>query len=456
MELNDTSAVADRLVKAGLSQDEAAAKSALFSQAAAALRDGGATSGRLHAWFIPGRIEVLGKHTDYAGGRSLICTVERGFCLVAWPRQDNVVRILDVVQNAQAEFAVHQELTLAPGHWSNYPKTVARRVARNFPGTLRGAEIALASDLPAAAGMSSSSALIVASFLVLARVNQLSEHEQYRRNISDAESLANYLGTVENGQSFGSLVGDRGVGTFGGSEDHTAILCSRAGQISQYGFCPARLERRIAIPRGYTFVIGSSGVVAEKTGLAMAKYNRVSRAVSAIVELAQRDMGAGYRYLADVVRRRTDEIGALRGMLSSAKHPDFDSSTLIERLEQFYIESELLIPAAGDALERAELQSFGSWVRISQHLAEVMLGNQVPQTAWLARAAREYSAEAASAFGAGFGGSVWAMVPVDRAVSFIERWTDGYRTHFPDDARRAEFFLSQPGPAAVEIQQHPE
>ena len=49
-----------------------------------------------------------------------------------------------------------------------------------------------------------------------------------------AENLVEYLGCIENGQSFGILTGESGVGTFGGSEDHTAILCARAGQISQY------------------------------------------------------------------------------------------------------------------------------------------------------------------------------------------------------------------------------
>ena len=50
-------------------------------------------------WFVPGRIEVLGKHTDYAGGRSLLCAVERGFCVTAVPRDDDVMRVVDVGQS---------------------------------------------------------------------------------------------------------------------------------------------------------------------------------------------------------------------------------------------------------------------------------------------------------------------------------------------------------------------
>ena len=53
-----------------------------------------------------------------------------------------------------------------------------------------------------------SSALIVAIFLALADINALTETESYRREIHGMEDLAGYLGTVENGQSFGALEGD--------------------------------------------------------------------------------------------------------------------------------------------------------------------------------------------------------------------------------------------------------
>ena len=45
--------------------------------------------------FTPGRIEIFGKHTDYAGGRSLTCAVERGFAVSYAPRRDGLVRIFD-------------------------------------------------------------------------------------------------------------------------------------------------------------------------------------------------------------------------------------------------------------------------------------------------------------------------------------------------------------------------
>ena len=117
-------------------------------------------SGELRRLFVPGRIEFLGKHTDYAGGRSLVCATEQGMSVAYAPRTDRVLRIVDLRDGDQVTFEILPDLSLTIGHWSNYPMTVARRVARNFGIDLRGADIVISSDLPPAAGMSSSSALM--------------------------------------------------------------------------------------------------------------------------------------------------------------------------------------------------------------------------------------------------------------------------------------------------------
>ena len=379
--------------------------------------------------FVPGRIELLGKHTDYAGGRSLLATAERGFCIAATPRRDNAVRIVDVANESLSSFDLGPDLIPTVGHWSNYPVTVARRVARNFPGRLCGANIAFFSDLPIAAGLSSSSAMIIGIFYVLAHVNRLMERDEWRTHLGTPEALAEYLATIKNGQSFGPLAGDRGVGTFGGSEDHTAMCCCRPGQIQLYSFCPVRLERTIPFPAACRLVIASSGVLAEKTGQAMAKYNRASCLVSAMVELWQSETGRADRSLADIVRSSADAPDHLRQIIMQRPHASFDREALSRRLEQFLEESERIIPAATVALEHGDLENFGVLVDQSQRLTEDLLENQVPQTVHLVRTARRCGALAASAFGAGFGGSVWALVEAPTVEMFLANWAQDYRQH---------------------------
>ena len=451
--LGDRCQTAERLSAAGLSRTASASKAELFAMAAAVLesKPGLAPPQRPHAFFVPGRIEVLGKHTDYAGGRTMVTAVERGFAILVVPRDDDRVEVTDAQCDESIAFRMDPELAPSAGHWSNYPMTVARRMARNFPAARRGATIALASDLPPMAGMSSSSALMIACFLALDAVNRVSDEALFQREVQSLTDLAGYLATVENGQTFGSLAGDRGVGTFGGSEDHTAILCARREAICQYGYCPVRFERAIGVPPGYTFVVAVTGVKAEKTGAAMAKYNRVSGLVSAIMRQWRRATGYGHQHLADALASSPDAAGQLAQIVAIADDEDFTADELMARLEHFFTENEQLVPAAGDALHRGALKAFGDYVAQSQRASELLLGNQVPETIFLAAIAREEGAVAASAFGGGFGGSVWALVQADRAEDFLATWSNMFRCQFPQSAEGSNFFPTGAGLAAFQL-----
>lgn len=451
-DLIDPAGPAVRLGEAGLSASSVEPKAKLFAAAAASLRKNGAdAAARVRAFWVPGRIEVLGKHTDYAGGRTMIVAADRGFCVVAAPRDDSTVRMIDAGRDETRRFEISAGLSPKLGDWSNYPMTVARRLARNFSGPLRGADVGFASDLPPASGMSSSSAMIVATFFVLGGVNALAERDAYRRDIDGLEDLAGYLGTIENGQSFGDLAGDKGVGTFGGSQDHTAILCCRAGWLSQYSYCPVRFERAIGLPDDYTFAVGSSGVVAEKTGRAMEKYNRASLLASVVAEIWRREAHRDDPHLSAAIAGLPDAADRLRDILSRAKHERFSAADLTDRFEHFVAESTEIIPAAGDALAAGDIDDWGRQVDRSQELTETLLKNQVPQTVFLARTARELGAAAASAFGAGFGGSVWAMVKTAQAEPLLAEWSQRYAQAFPAEAREARFFTTQAGPAAFQL-----
>lgn len=398
--------------------------------------------------FVPGRIEILGKHTDYCGGRSLLCTVDRGLHMTASRRTDAVISVQDTATGRKAEFPFSDKLVPAAGHWSNYPMTVARRLARNFGQPLRGADITISSTLPQAAGLSSSSAVVTGITLLLARLNHLEESPAWKQNLPTQEDLAAYLGTIENGRSFGALTGDRGVGTFGGSQDHTAILCCKRETLSQYRFCPVHHERDIPMPDGYVFAIASSGVIAEKTGQAMDKYNRVSLRAAAIVDAWN---AATHRHdlcLADALDSSPDASDRLHALVGQSASGEFPAESLARRLAQHVTESRYIIPAAGDALLSGDLTRFGELVDISQSLAESGLENQVPQTIFLARRARELGAAASSAFGAGFGGSVWAMVRVGEAAAFLNAWTTAYSATFPEESTRAVWFTTRCAPGA--------
>ncbi len=446
------------LIDAGMSSGEAVKKQRLFEQACSALGVSSDTRDGVTAIFVPGRIEVLGPHTDYAGGRSLVCTAERGFCAVARARDDREVHALDVVTRGRARAALDPGPALS-SDWGLYVATAARRLARNFPQATRGADIAFGSDLPMAAGMSSSSALLTSVVLLLTALNDLEATALYRDDVHDLEDLAEYLGTVENGQDFRALKGDAGVGTFGGSEDHTAMLCCRAGELSQYRFCPVRHERQVPVPRGYRFVVGVSGVVAEKTGAARDTYNRASLAVRRIMELWRARTGRDAPSLGSAVEKwGRDDFAFLGDMPAENQsgsgfenHSRTGFFSLRDRFDQFCDETFDIVPGVGDCLIEGRVDAISDLVDRSQRGAEHGLGNQVPETVFLAESARSAGAVAASAFGAGFGGSVWALVADEALAAFCREWSDRYRAAFSQHAARAQFFATLPGPPATRI-----
>ena len=401
------------------------------------------------AYFVPGRIEVLGKHVDYAGGRSLTCATEQGFCLIAAPRKDWRIRLIDPVHHLQASFPLDPDLEPLAGDWTNYPMTVARRIARNFPPGARqghiGCDIAFTSDLPQAAGLSSSSAMIIGLFLAIADVNRLARFDCFKEHITSDLDLAGYLGCIENGSSFGQLAGDRGVGTKGGNQDHTAILCASADQIAHFNYRPVELIQRLNMPEGYCFAVGVSGVHSQKTANTLKQYNRASELATEAIERWREHTGRDDEHLAAAAASSPDAVDQLRQLFADA------DEAMRLRVEQFLDENQRIVPGACKALEAGDIEQFGKLTDESQQAAETKLGNQVPQTVYLAGSAREHGAVTASAFGAGFGGSVWALIREDTADAFIRAWSNAYSRIYPDDAKAAAFITTRPAPPAMRV-----
>jgi galactokinase len=436
---------AERLIAAGMSAVEANRKAALFESAEAALTSfESSPRSQASAWFVPGRVEFLGKHTDYAGGRSLVCATEQGFCLIARPRLDHTVRVVDAASGSRVDLELRPDLGVPEADWTAYPTTIVRRLVRDFPGVSTGIDLAFASDLPPAAGVSSSSALVVGFFLALAHANRLPERPDYRAAFPELPDLAGYLGAAENGKAFGSFGTDRGVGTQGGSQDQTAVLCSVPGALLQASFDPVRLERVVPLPSDHCLVIGVSGVLAEKTGAARESYNAAAGAVQAILGRWRAATGAGDPTLAAALRSRPDARPTLARLVA-------DDPILRTRLDQFMAESEEIIPAAAEALLHGDLETLGVLVDRSQAGAERGLGNQIAETIHLQRSARRLGAAAASAFGAGFGGSVWALIHLDRETAFRAAWAEDYGVAFPARGAAARFFPTRAGPGAVKL-----
>lgn len=402
------------------------------------------------AWRVPGRIEVLGKHTDYAGGRVLVCALDRGVTVEATPGGSAVVARTDAFGD-EVVLRAGEDPGLPEGHWGRYVQTVLDRLTANF-GPIAPCRLEISSDLPPASGMSSSSALLCGVALALADANGFSETDLWRAHCPDRLALAGYLACVENGSSWGELAGSTGVGTRGGSEDHTAMLCGRPGALVQAEFDPMGLVDWVEVPAGQAFVVAVSGVLAEKTGPARELYNGASRSASEVLRRWNAASGRADASVAAAARSLnpnwpTPPESAAWDPLRAAVA---DSPALLRRLDHFLTESCFLVPSAAAALASGHLDAFGLLADESQAAAETLLGNQVPETVRLAASARAMGAHAASAFGAGFGGSVWALVDAPAADAFAADWLAAYRAKCGDHPL-ASVIVTRPGAAASRL-----
>jgi len=451
-QLRNPDHVANCLGKAGLHPSAVQRlKQQFFRVAEILIRDINTAQKEAFAFFVPGRIEILGKHVDYAGGSSLVCTLQHGFCLIATPRSDRIITTIHAETGESKSFSLSKDLEPDFGRWSNYPMTVARRIARNFPGFLSGADIVFVSDLPQASGMSSSSAFMIAFFLALSSINRLPDRDEYRCNVRSSEDLAHYLATVENGQSFRKLTGDKGVGTFGGSQDHTAILCCGSNKISKFAYAPTRFELTLSFPEQHVFVIGSSGVIANKTGEAQEEYNRASFLAARAAEAWNTATGRTDRHLSAVISSPEFTRDRMEEILRETTDDRYTSEELLDRFKHFFEENEEIVPSAVKAIQTGDLNRFGNLVDRSQYITEHVLRNQTEETVFLASEARRLGAVASSAFGAGFGGSAWALVSDKQADTLCTNWSVRYREAYPETARRSNFFVDRAGPAAFQL-----
>lgn len=243
--------------------------------------------------WAPGRVNLIGEHIDYHGFPVLPMALRQRVQVTFEARPDGLIRASSETYGPR-EFEWRDGLEpAAAGDWENYLRAAAMAVARKW-GTGRGIDATVTSDLPAAAGLSSSSALIVALTLALLRANAWTA------------SFEDLMEILPEGEQF--------VGTRGGGMDHAAVLASRAGYASLVSFQPIAV-RHVAIPGDWAFLVTNSGVRAEKSGAARERYNAVRNSPGAGAHVA----GESARVSAAVTAMEAGDAVAF-GRLMSESH----------------------------------------------------------------------------------------------------------------------------------------
>jgi galactokinase len=357
-----------------------------------------------HASRAPGRVNLIGEHTDYNGLPVLPMALQREVRIVLLPREDGLVRLA----NTDGEFGeVEFEVGVAiepgpPGHWGNYVKAPAQELARRF-AIIRGFDGVLSSDVPVASGLSSSSALVNAVGLALAEINRVG---------LDALALGDLMADAE-----------RYTGTRGGGMDQAISMAARAGHAARIDFRPLRL-RHVPVPSDWRFVVADTGVRAEKSGPAQATYNRRRAECEEALEAVAAELVRAGR----LPRPPKGYAGLLRSVhddeaLDAAER--ILEATLLKRFRHVVTENARVVEAQ-DLLYQADHAGFGTLMDASHGSLRTDYNVSSAELDELVGLAKEGGAAGARLTGAGFGGCIVALASTETVDEVLETLVAAY------------------------------
>jgi N-acetylgalactosamine kinase len=380
----------------------------------------------------PGRVNLLGEHTDYNGLPVLPMAIDRNVLIAMAPRDDRTIRLFNVSsQFAHRTYALSDTIPpYADSDWGNYSKAAAQGVAR-YCGTQlqRGADLLVDGNIPSGAGLSSSSALVVANALAVLAANGVDV---------PYETLAELLPLAE-----------RYVGTLSGGMDQATSLLARAGHALRIDFFPLRV-RTVPLPAGYSIVVCHSLVQAEKSGAAKQAYNLRVVECRLACRVLERQLGSGlprslktlgdlsalfpHRPLLEFLPPLTAqlperplslaEIAALIGTSPDRLRDECgamgDAFALLRRVRHVLSEAAR-VEQAEDALQAGDALAFGQLMDASHGSCRDDYEISCPELEELIRIAKEAGAAGARLTGAGFGGCTVNLVAESDVPAFLTR-----------------------------------
>jgi galactokinase len=287
---------------------------------------------------VPGRVNLIGEHIDYLRLPVLPMAIRRHLTLRWSPRRDRIIRVTSEAHGVR-EFEWTEEIPHSPqGDFANYVKAAAQAVGRRW-GIGVGIECEITSSIPEAAGLSSSSALVIAVGLALLRAS------------GTAWDFTELMEVLPEGERY--------VGTRGGGMDHAVCLAGREGCALKIGFNPLAVEP-VPVPDEWAFFVAHSLRRAEKSGAQREEYNRRRALAEAGDPLALRHARAERERVENAVLALRGACFDQFGELLNASHRSLrdDLKVSCEAADRL-VESCLAAGAAGARIMGA---GFGGYV----------------------------------------------------------------------------------------------
>ncbi|UCD25422.1 MAG: galactokinase [Gemmatimonadota bacterium] len=349
-----------------------------------------------HMARTPGRVNLIGDHTDYNGLPVMPMAIQRDLMLLCRARTDSTVRAANVDrQFAPRSFEIQQEIApYDPGDWGNYLKAGGQALAQQY-ASLCGFDAMVSSDIPIASGLSSSTALMMASALMILDLNDVAiSGPQLMEMMARAEHY---------------------VGTRGGGMDQAICLGAQPQSASRIDFNPMQLTP-IPVPSSWRFVIASSLVQAEKSGAAREVYNSRTRecreALGLVTAACRVPDGTSYKDLMSNASA-CELLGVAERTLEA---------TLVRRFRHVVTEASR-VDDAEQAMRADDVNAFGRLMSESHASLRDDFEVSCEELDNLTEIATGSGASGARLSGAGFGGCMVALCTADDVDGVVDALT---------------------------------
>jgi galactokinase len=359
-----------------------------------------------HTVRAPGRLELLGNHTDYNDGLVMALAVDKYIIIAASPRRDGKIELASSAFPGREIFGVDKIEKNPAASWANYVKGVLLQL-RKRGVHFNGFNAAIHGTIPMGAGMSSSAALEVGTALIVRKLFpfSLATTGLGAAPQRDSQGQLPPIGPIERLElaKVGQAAENQFVGVNCGILDQISSLFGKASSVIDID-CRSLTVGNPPMP-GEAVIVCNSGVKHELVG---GEYNELR----VNCENAARKLGAKFL--------RTVELKDVEAGKSKLTRREYECAR--------HVTSEIArVVAGGRALSGGDHQQFGQYMFQSHESSRDFLKNSTKELDTLVDLARKHPAcLGARLTGGGFGGATINLVKHHEAQHFIEHMTKEY------------------------------
>ena len=339
--------------------------------------------------YAPGRVNIIGEHTDYNDGFVMPCAINYGTAIAGAKRNDHVWNVYAADLDLSDEFSLDKEIPQSEQKWANYVRGVVKFIQECCPDFKQGADLVISGNVPHSSGLSSSAALEVAMGKFCQQLGNLP------LNHTDIALIGQKAENKFVGANCGNM--DQLISALG-QQDHLLMIDCRS------------LETQpTPVPQDVAVIIVNSNVPHDLvTGEYNTRRQQCERAAEFFGVKALRDVSVAQ------FKEKEAELTALDPLVA-------------KRARHVVTENQRVLDAV-DALKHNDLTRLGELMGQSHDSMRDDFEITVPQIDYLVELAQLVIGKQGGArmTGGGFGGCIVALAPHDKVEAVRKIVADNY------------------------------